>query len=194
MPRFLGILLVFLACLTSLEAQDCKDSYREGDLIVRDGNGFWSSMFRNTSPREKRFSHVGIIIFEDGDPFVVHAIASEETCVGAVRKEPLESFTHGLRDWAVFRLNIDQDDARKIGIQARQLIGTPFDMDFDLEDSSAVYCTELAYLSINRGLERELIQPTLWKGRRFVYVDSCYLIDECECIDELKHHQKDLDQ
>lgn len=184
MPRILGVLLFCLACLQTLSGEDTRTPYREGDLILRDGNGLWSGMFRNLSPREKRFSHIGIIIFEDGDPFVLHAIASEATLVGAVRKEPLATFIHDLRDWAVYRIKVSDEEAARIGSEARALIGTPFDMSFNIEDNSSVYCTELAYLSVNRALRREFIHTDTWKDQRFVYVDSCYLSPSTECIDE----------
>jgi len=184
MPRFFGALLALLCSLHLQASNSLESSCREGDLILRHGSGFWSDWFRDLSPREKRFSHVGIIIFKDDDPFVVHAIASEITGIGAVREEPLSSFIEGIDDWAIFRPNASTNEAKAIGLEARKLIGHPFDMQFDLSEHQRIYCTELAFVAVNQACQRTLIRADFQNGKACVFVDACYLSDDFNCIVE----------
>lgn len=65
---------------------------RNGDIIYRHGNGFFSDYFRKSSNREQLYSHGGIITIDNNNVYVIHSEASELTGIGGVRKESLNAF------------------------------------------------------------------------------------------------------
>lgn len=162
---------------------------QNGDLIYRLGNGFFSSFFRDFSTREKLFSHVGIIYRPtNGDSiFVLHAEASELTGIGSVKKDPASSFLQEVDEWAIYRVKVPEAQRREIANLAltQHLKNVPFDAAFDVQDSSAVYCTELVARCVNRALNTELIkQNTRRSNRRFIAIDDTYLVDGIELIQQ----------
>ena len=50
---------------------------REGDLVFRLGSSIESRVVRATDARKTRYSHVGVLVQEGGQWFVVHAVPGE---------------------------------------------------------------------------------------------------------------------
>lgn len=131
---------------------------RAGDFRVRRGNGLWSDFIRRKNPTDDRFSHIGILARGDdgnggeGEFFVIHADCNAAG-QGSVRKEPLEAFLSDASRVGVFRPrdggNANPPDARVR--RAEKFLGLPFDWKFDLDDASALYCTELVRLALGDG-------------------------------------------
>lgn len=156
---------------------------QSGDLVYRLGDGFYSAYFQDFSKREKRFSHTGILIDADkcDSLYVIHAEADDMTGRGCVRRERLTEFLRGASDFAVFRLRDDALTRERIAgfaldYHRRQ---TPFDLSFDAEDSTAVYCTELVQYCVNGATGRTVIRPrTSVQGKNYIAIDDTYLSDE----------------
>lgn len=59
----------------------------------------------------------------------------------------------------------------------------PFDVDFNSEDDSEIYCTELIALAINKVLNKEVLVPTLSLNGKMVYaLDDIYLHEDVQPI------------
>lgn len=165
---------------SALPDTSCMQS---GDLVYRLGNGFYSAYFQDFSQREKRFSHTGILVAAgNGDSlYVIHAEADDITGRGCVRRERLTEFLRGASDFAVYRLRDDSLTRERIAHFAlnfhhRQ---TPFDLSFDAEDSTAVYCTELILYCVNGATGHTVIRPrTSVQGKNYIAIDDTYLSDE----------------
>ncbi|MCD8178246.1 MAG: hypothetical protein LUE98_12825 [Tannerellaceae bacterium] len=164
----------------SIEEVPVPDSVQfvHGDVICRLGNGYFSNYFRKCSTTEKIYSHVGIIEVAAGSVFVIHAEASELTGVGKVKREPLNYFLHTIHTWGLYRITPDQDTCRMIVEKALAyyLAGTPFDLDFNNDDDSQVYCTELVAHSINKVYNHPVIIPHFsFAGEKMFGIDDIYL-------------------
>ncbi len=147
-----------------------------GDLVFRAGKGRWSAYFRDMSPRERRFSHVGVVATnESGALVVVHASADDTTGIGAVTVEPVVTFLGVHDDVAVFRVLAEQKSRQAIAAMCISRIGARFDARFDLSDSTELYCTELVRLAVNSTMGKQLVSTTTVKGWEIVAVDDCYL-------------------
>lgn len=158
---------------------------RQGDLICRLGNGFFSNHFKDYSLSEKIYSHVGIIDIERDSLFVIHAEASELTGVGHVKKEPVSIFLEDIKTWGVYRLNASDSICKNIAINARRYYDnkTPFDLNFDALNDTEVYCTELVALAINKSFGDSIVKPQLsFGGKRMYGVDNVYLLPEIQII------------
>lgn len=158
---------------------------RNGDIIYRHGNGFFSDYFRKSSNREQLYSHGGIIAIDNNKVYVIHSEVSELTGVGGVRKESLNVFLKDISTWAVYRLDTTQVVRDSIVYIANQYLNkeTPFDLDFDNTSDDKVYCTELIALSINKSTHRNLIKATgSIRNKPYFAIDDTYLIKEMKPI------------
>lgn len=158
---------------------------RNGDIIYRHGNGFFSDYFRKSSNREQLYSHGGIITIDNNNVYVIHSEASELTGIGGVRKESLNAFLKDISTWAVYRLDTIQVVRDSIVYVATQYLNkeTPFDLDFDNTSDNKVYCTELIALSINKSTHRNLIKATgSIRNKPYFAIDDTYLIKEMKPI------------
>lgn len=158
---------------------------RNGDIIYRHGNGFFSDYFRKSSNREQLYSHGGIITIDNNNVYVIHSEASELTGIGGVRKESLNAFLKDISTWAVYRLDTTQVVRDSIVYVATQYLNkeTPFDLDFDNTSDDKVYCTELIALSINKSTHRNLIKATgSIRNKPYFAIDDTYLIKEMKPI------------
>lgn len=185
----LSLFLLLVSCHSNENSPasewDLKE-FRNGDIIYRHGNGFFSDYFRKSSNREKLYSHGGIIAIDNNrEVYVIHAEASELTGVGGVRKESLNIFLKDISTWAVYRLDTIQTVRDSIVYVATQYLNkeTPFDLDFDNNSDDKVYCTELIALSINKSTHRNLIKATgSIRNKPYFAIDDTYLIKEMEPI------------
>lgn len=129
---------------------------REGDLVVRCGRDFTSQSLRKLNRRDTRFSHCGLVRIEENKAFVYHAMGGEFNPTQALVREPLVDFldpNHEIR-FAFFRLDsmhvvwekifiqIDKDYKKKL----------PFDMQFDLNTTDRMYCSEWVAHCLQKGL------------------------------------------
>lgn len=146
------------------------DSLRSGDLVCRLGDGYFSGLFRRYSGGEERFSHIGIVHWEDSVCCVIHADANELTGEGSVRIDALSEFLDHALDYQFYPVTADSL-RRRIDSVAYDyaLRHTPFDLSFDLTSDSTLYCSELVALSINKALNDSSFVPTYPLRKDFSY-------------------------
>ena len=162
-----------------IEQNNVRQLVKSGDIICRAGSGIWSDLATELSPREKRFSHAGIILVaNDSTVSVVHAEANDYTGIGAIKEEPLAHFLSGGNDFAIFRLRQQHPqifDTETFTTNIRKYLGIPFDYKFDLLTEDRMYCTEFIYHAMrNLNPPIHLSTITSEKGKVFVPVDSCH--------------------
>ncbi len=122
---------------------------REGDLLFRRGMGVLGRAVTATD-HDGRFSHVGIAVKVDGAWHVIHAVPDEREFEGdfdRVKCEPVELFFDQMRagNGAVYRVNVAPEQIDVAVAHARRLSAEKrkFDHDYDLSDTTEMYCTEL---------------------------------------------------
>jgi hypothetical protein len=94
-------------------------------------------------------THVGIVDVAEDGVFVIHAKPPEGSDPGGVTREPLADFADAeeATGIAVYRrTDVDADTLGRVVKTARGYAQArvPFDGTFDLQDGSAMYCTEMA--------------------------------------------------
>ena len=155
--------------------------FMTGDLIVRHNNDFHSELFRKMSVGEKKYSHLGIIERVSTDSILVHhAVADDFTGIGGVMTHTLSGFMpRGEFDMAVYRYTDDPYTQQQIlnavlDVQKRKI---PFDIMFDISDTTRMYCAEMIAYTINKTFNRQMIVPTGTFMNRPVYtVEDCYKV------------------
>ncbi len=163
--------------------QRAVSACRDGDLVFRYGNGFLSPYFRDASTVHKRFSHTGVIVFQNGLPWVVHSDAHSMTGIGKVHLVRLDEFLSGASDYAFYRLGASGNVGLRISQAASSYIGRQFDTEFDTQDASKLYCSELVMRAVNEACGRPVIRPSVIHGKSVVAIDDCY---RDPCIRELR--------
>lgn len=151
------------------EVSGIQPYLKNGDIILRSGIGFWSELFRQSNTRDKRFSHVGIVLVDEhGTVSVIHAEGDDLTGQGTVGIVSLEQFVGESVDIGVSRLrDVDQN---VFASEAKKYLGRPFDWKFDSESDLEVYCTELVELAMKRRYpERSLTR----NSQNIILPESC---------------------
>ena len=161
---------------------DVMPYIQDGDIILRMTAGTWSRSFREYSLVDKRFSHCGIVRMRDDKVTIINALGSFSNPNMGVEETILRHFVIIGSAVGIFRIR--GVDGSAISDAAAQCIGRPFDFDFDLEDDSKVYCTELLYISL-KAVNSEHILPTIYVdqvSKDVIPIDS---ISNNPAIDEL---------
>lgn len=181
------ILSLFLLCISCTQVSKTKESeieilvpLKSGDLIVRQGTGYFSDLFRQMGSRDKKYSHIGIISKEQDSLFVYHIEADEFTGEGFALREQVSSFINKAKTYTFFENQMDSIARNAMLNKAKEYVQlkVKFDLNFNAEDDDKLYCTELVAKSINYGLDSVYITPTTsLKGRLFYGLDDIYSKD-----------------
>lgn len=130
------------------------ESMRPGDLVFRCGRGMLSHAVLAVE-RKGIYSHVGVLVQEaDGSWKVAHCVPAEREFDGdfdRVKFEALEKFLSVDRAATGCFVHVgdalDPDRLAALCDEARKAFrdSVRFDHDYDLADSSALYCTEFVW-------------------------------------------------
>jgi uncharacterized protein YycO len=156
-----------------ISKEDVSPFLQDGDVICRLGDRIWSLVFKEFSPVDKRYSHLGIVSIDKGQIFVINAQGSQAKDKNKVALEPLEDFLENAQQVGIYRMN--GNDASRLSQNALTYVGYPFDWDFDMDDDSALYCSELLFVTL-KNISAEIPIPTIWiekLSKNIVPVDIC---------------------
>jgi uncharacterized protein YycO len=158
--RSLSILLVGL-CVTA--NGDAATPLRDGDIIFHTSRSAQSAAIQRAT--HSPYSHMGVVLYRDGKPFVFEAIAT-------VRYTPLASWTargDGGR-YVVRRLKrpLAAAELEKLREAANSYEGKPYDLYFEWSDAR-IYCSELVWKMYRDALGVEI--GALQKLREFDLTD-----------------------
>ena len=94
-----------------------------------------------------QYSHIGIVVNDNGKWKVVHAVPGESRDgIDRVKIEPIDTFFLSTRaaHGAVMRLRgCSAVAAREAAQSAARLVGVPFDYNYNWQDTTRLYCTQL---------------------------------------------------
>ncbi|MFC1664094.1 YiiX/YebB-like N1pC/P60 family cysteine hydrolase [Pseudomonadota bacterium] len=142
-----------------------------GQIIVSESGGPLSFFFSLFTEEFYPFVHAGIIVIEDGEPFVVEAAGTYLPGVGAtptlsiigggVLKTPLEQLVRRQRYVEIYEppTMVDREKMVEFAL-ATHKAKTPFDPYFNNQEHEALYCTEFIALALVAG-GHDPIKPVL---------------------------------
>jgi hypothetical protein len=131
----------------------------DGDIICRLGDRIWSLYFKDISPSDKRFSHLGIVRICDGNITVINAEGLAIEGRDSVNEVLLKDFLKIARAVGIYR--IKNINGSIISDEAIKYKGFPFDWKFDLTEEDAIYCTELLYVVLKHIKPDMVLKTTL---------------------------------
>lgn len=132
-----------------------------GDIICRRGFGMVSELVASFASENGEISHCGILIKKPTEWLVVHSTSQAVSEREGLQRTSLHQFmAHSRRgSIKVFRLKTNPENkltfARKTDSISQ--LSIPFDNQFDLQDASELYCTELLQVLLKQaGVEIQL--------------------------------------
>ncbi len=120
---------------------------QEGDIVLRMNNDPFSTLIRNFSKTDKRYSHTGIVLFDNGKPFIYHILTGDENPDGKIRKDAMEVFCdpRNNSEAGIFRFAFHPEELDSVRTIIHRWAASPvlFDMNFDSDTDDRMYCTEM---------------------------------------------------
>lgn len=120
----------------------------QGDIVFRKGEGMVSEIVLH-SDADGLYSHIGVIVNHNDSVKVVHSVPGEGDFDG-VKIEPIEVFFAPNRavKGEIKRLPMTDAQRSLVGERAieKACQRVIFDHDYDIEDTTKLYCTELVEL------------------------------------------------
>src|SRR3989337_619781 len=142
-----AIVVVLLAI--SWRGESLSLQLRDGDIIFQTSRSAQSIAVQNAT--HSKYSHVGIIFFRDGKPYVFEAIKT-------VQYTPLDKWIArgDGGHYIVKRLReadgiLTPNAVTKLRLVAKKFQGRPYDLTFEWSDDR-IYCSELVWKIYDRGI------------------------------------------
>lgn len=131
---------------------------RTGDLVFRNGLGNESLLVTTTSNGD--YSHIGMAYHTNKGWYVIHAVPgeNEKDQPEYIKLEPISEFYNPERACAGGTARVDcSDEVAQAAVRHalyKKDKGVIFDNDYDMDDTTELYCTELVRLCyINQGVD-----------------------------------------
>ncbi|HEX5150689.1 MAG TPA: YiiX/YebB-like N1pC/P60 family cysteine hydrolase [Parafilimonas sp.] len=138
---------------------------KEGDLVVRLNRDPASRYIKDLNPHDKKYSHSGIVLFENGHPFIFHMVSGEGNPGNELRKDPLSRFCDPRKNiaYAIFRYDMNSDEIKKlkdcINTWYKQEIS--FDFSFNLQSNDKMYCSEMISKALTKATNKRIQIETM---------------------------------
>lgn len=129
-------------------SEDERDSLQDGDIILRKGYGFVSNQIVETLKDTLDVSHCGIIVQTDSCWSVIHStpgyfsipFKDDGVIITSLSKFIENSYPSSVIITRLKRDHLDQIAEKALNYAERKV---PFDYDFNYNDTSSLYCSEL---------------------------------------------------
>lgn len=122
------------------------EALRDGDIIFHTSRSSQSAAIQRAT--KSPWSHMGIVVFRDGKPFVFEAIAT-------VRYTPLDRWTArgdgGRHVVKRLKSGLTPAQSRRLRESAAGFAGKPYDLYFEWSDER-IYCSELVWKMYHQSL------------------------------------------
>jgi hypothetical protein len=153
---------------------------KSGDVVLRMGLGADSHMLAQMNRKNKDYSHCGIVMVENGYPFVYHSIGGEDNPDERMRRDSASYFFSPLHNSGIAVVRYDFT-AQDVGHLRQTVTGyykkrPRFDMKFDLKTDDLLYCAEFVYKALNKAMaDSSYIGTTSCLGYTFVAIDDLFM-------------------
>jgi hypothetical protein len=133
---------------------------KEGDLVVRLNRDPASQFIKNFNRQDKKYSHAGIVLFENGYPFIYHIVNGEENPDERLRRDSLSRFCNpgNNKAYGIFRYDFHAGEMKilKNIIHKWYEQGVRFDSVFNLKTDDRMYCSEMIRKALIKATEKRI--------------------------------------
>lgn len=177
----------------NLVAQDsCINLLHSGDLVMRTGADAISYMLCQMNQENKTYSHCGLVMIENGYPFVYHSIGGEDNPDEVLRRDSAKFFFSPANNlgFGIARYDADSQHVARLHSVVQRLYREKhkFDLKFDLSTNDRFYCAEFVYKAMNEAMkDSRYIQPITRNGFTFVGVDNLFCNSHAKVICQIEY-------
>lgn len=151
--------------------------FESGDIILRQGTSFVSSFIARSFPGSHEMSHCGILVEDNGIWKVIHSISGQISELDGIRIETAQTFMQrAFKDKVILVKPKFTIDRKLITQEAWNylILKVAFDHEFNLSDSSKLYCSELVRaVYLDAGSEDIFIYKNL-AGKKLIDLTSFF--------------------
>lgn len=158
---------------------------------MRRGIDATSYMLSIANQRNKTYSHCGLVMVENGYPFVYHCIGGEDNPNECLRRDSASFFFSPDNNLGFGIARYDMSDSTIA--ELRQIVRRfykerrKFDMNFDLKTDDRLYCSEFVYKAVDKACDdKNYIKPINILGFSFVGIDDLYLNPHASLVWQVK--------
>ena len=164
---------------------------RSGYIVVRTGFGADSYLLTQMNLKDKTYSHCGIVMIENGYPFVYHSIGGEDNPDQRMRRDSAVFFFSPFHNLGFGIISYDYNDEGVNKLRDEVSIyykkRPKFDMKFDLKTDDRLYCAEFIYKAVNKAMDDSLyIKPSYALGYTFVGIDDLFINEHAHIVWQVK--------
>lgn len=153
---------------------------RSGYMALRLGEGADSYILAQLNRKNQSYSHCGLVMIENGYPFVYHSIGGEDNPDQRLRRDSANFFFSPQHNMSIAIVRYDLAEA-KIN-ELRDIVASyykqrpKFDMQFDISTDDKLYCAEFIYKSLNKAAhDTGYIRTSLLLGHTVVSIDDLFI-------------------
>jgi len=169
-----------------------KAKLKTGDIMLRRGYGFVSTMILKMMDEDYDVTHLGIVVKQNDTIKIAHALSSSVSNQDGLRLQAIDSFVHNSHDQTILvtRLkNIDSLQQNRIVKEIdyyykKQL---PFDNSFNYKDTTEHYCSELIWRIYENNLKILKVADSITDQQKYNTLKTFYNPDYFDVI--INHHQ-----
>ncbi len=185
-----------------------KEHAISGDLIVRMTDDLISEQIKFLNEKEKIYSHAGIVIIKNNQPFVCN-IAPNDPKNDTIQIVPVDSFVNPSKNLkcALYRYDLSKEEKDSLTeiLLKYKANDLRFDWLYDLNTDNKMYCAELIDKALQKATGNRInikqaniplsMQPTILaffkrehatkkiiSQRKIITIDNLYLRKDCEKI------------
>lgn len=190
---------------------DGKTLIQDGDLLVRLNTTPGSEYLKNFNRLDKKYSHAGIVLIENGDLSVYHIVNGEENPDEKLKKDSLTGFCNPRKNsaYGIFRYDLSAKELAMLKHVIHQWYkqGIRFDSTFNLKTDKRMYCSEMISKALTKATRGRIMiertKPTALEARFFsvymrlpysytsnleiVAIDNLYTNRHCKLVKEYNY-------
>ena len=159
--------------------RDGQTLLKEGDLVVRLNQDPASQFIKNVNRNDKSYSHAGIVLLENGYPYIYHIVNGEENPDEKLRKDSLIRFCHPRKNiaYGIFRYEMEVGEIKRLKnlIHEWYAKGVQFDLKFDLKTNNQMYCSEMIRKVVAYATGKRILIQTIKLSNREAGIFSVYM-------------------
>ena len=140
---------------------EAQSLLKEGDLVLRLNTDPASQYIKNFSRTDKSYSHAGIVIVENGYPYVYHIVNGTENPGEKLRKDSLKQFCNPRRNlgFGIYRYNLSSSETGSLHklLQQWYAKGIGFDSVFNFRSNDKMYCSEMVSKALTKATHKRIV-------------------------------------
>jgi len=168
----------------------CK--LKEGDIVLRRGYGMFSDGIVEVQNGKLEATHCAILVVKNKTWQVIHALSSSVSPVDGTQYQSFRTFLNESKpnSIVVVRFNSSKDTISSI-VKTMEYYAKntkPFDHDFNKQDTSKFYCSELFQHVFKKVLSKDIFEGQLDSNSTGIYDLTTF--QDKRYFNEIINHQK----